>query len=132
MLIQKPSDRHIVLFRRENKLVLHHVAVSNLGVSLSAQVVVKDKDGNVVPSASPPPPVWIPGLRFYRMSQATQDLYEAYRNLWLGFEALLDAICPKQPTERERDWLLKAVRTAGTTVSLSHLFQPTVQTHRHP
>jgi hypothetical protein len=86
---------------------------------LSAQVVVKDKDGNVVPSASPPPPVWIPGLRFYRMSQATQDLYEAYRNLWLSFEALLDAICPKQPTERERDWLLKAVRTPGATVSLS-------------
>jgi hypothetical protein len=34
MLIQKPSDKHIVLFRRENKLVLHHVAVSNLGGKL--------------------------------------------------------------------------------------------------
>jgi hypothetical protein len=119
ILVQKPSERHIVLFRREAKLVLQHVAVSNLGVSFSARVIMKDKDGNVIPSASPPPPVWIPGLRFYRISQTSQDLYEAYRNLFLGFEALLDAFCPKQPQERERDWLLKAVRLVGDTVNLS-------------
>jgi hypothetical protein len=120
ILIQAGGDGHTLLFRRGDQLVLQHVDVSSLGVSLSAQVVVKDQDGKVIPPAPPPPPVWTPGLRFYRMSQASQDLYEAFRNLFLGFEALLDTICPKRPAERERDWLLRAMRAVGTVVNLSH------------
>lgn len=125
ILAQKPGDEHILLFKRGDQIVLQHVGILNYGIRASIQVVVKDKEGNIVLPPPPPPPVWTPGLRFYRLSQASHDLYEAYRNLFLGFEALLDEICPKEPKEREKQWLLRALRQVGNTVDLSHVVPST-------
>lgn len=119
ILIREAGDRHILLFEREGKLVFQHVDISSLGMSVSSEVTVEDKNGNFTLPAAPPPPIWTPGLRFYRLSQTSQDLYEAYRNLFLGFEAILDALCPKRPRERESKWLLRAIRHAGNTVNLN-------------
>lgn len=116
-LLKEPGDRHVLLFRRDDQLVLQHFDVSNLDMKLTAQLTVKDKDGNII-SPDLPPPIWTPGLRFYRMSQASKDLYEAYRDLFLGFESLLSAVCPQQPAERERKWLLRAMKTVETKVNL--------------
>jgi hypothetical protein len=85
---------------------------------MNVNVVITDKDGKVVPPNPAPPPVWTPGLRFYRLSQSNTDLYDAYRSLWLGLETLLDTICPKLPAERERDWLLRAISHVGSAIDL--------------
>lgn len=84
-------------------------------------VTVTNADGSVVQQESPVKGEvpWVPGLRFYRLSQASIDVFEAYRNLWLGFEALLDVICPKQRDEREEQWLLRALNLASATVDLT-------------
>jgi hypothetical protein len=118
-VLATPGDTHLLLFVRDRVLVLQHVVVSSLGVSVNVEAIVKDKDGNVKAQA-PPPVVWTPGLRYYRLSQASRDLYEAYRNLFLGLEALLDTICPKTPKEREREWLLRAISEVGKQVNLKH------------
>jgi hypothetical protein len=117
LLTKRPGDDHIVLFLRDGAYVAQHVCVSALGIHMNMSVEIKDKDGNVS-TANPRPPVWTPGLRFYRLSQSNTDLYDAYRSLWLGFEALLDIICPNQPVERERDWLLRALFQIGSSIDL--------------
>src|SRR5437867_5425743 len=100
-LLANPGATHVVLFPRDNRLVLQHVDVSTVGVGIgAATLVIKDKDGKVKEEPVQPP-VWTPGLRFYRLSQSSSDLYEAYRNLFLGLETLLDMLHPKKPREGE-------------------------------
>lgn len=120
-LLANPSATHVVLFQRDSTLVLQHVDVSTIGVGIgAATLVVKDKDGNV--NEEPvQPPVWTPGLRFYRLSQSSSDLYEAYRNLFLGLETLLDTLHPKKPREQERKWLLRALTAVAEAAGLQLL-----------
>lgn len=123
-LVRRPGDRHILLFARDGYLVLQHVDFLTLTVSTSCSVVVTDREGNIVPPNPVPESVWSPSLRYYRLSQASQDLYEAYRNLFLAFEALLYTICPKEPSEGERRWLLRAISTTADQVNLCQFVPP--------
>jgi len=117
MVLAQPGDTHVLVFVRDGDLVLQHVDISSLAVSVNVEAVVRDKDGNVK-IQDPLSSAWTPGLRYYRLSQASRDPYEAYRDLFLGLEALLDAICPKTPAEREREWLLRAIFEVGNKVDL--------------
>jgi hypothetical protein len=92
---------------------------------MSVAVRVTDVDGNTVPAEPEPAPVWIPAMRFYRHSQSSRDLYDAYRSLWLGFETLLDSICAKLERERERDWLLRAISHVASMADLRSLVPST-------
>jgi hypothetical protein len=116
--VKRAGDEHIVLFSRNGDLVLQHVDVSPIAMGVSATVELRDKNGNVLPPNTDSPQVWTPGLRFYRLSQSNTDLYDAYRCLWLGLEALLDVICPKIPRERENEWLYRALSDVGNTIDL--------------
>lgn len=48
-------------------------------------------------------------LRFYRLSQASDDLFDAYRNAYLALECLASAATPKGASEKELHWLQRAV-----------------------
>ena len=124
LLVKRPGDNHLVVFLRDGKYVMQHVDVTALPMRLNVNVVIKDRDGNTIPDPPPSSPVWTPGLRFYRLSQSSADLFDAYRSLWLGMEAILDSICPKQPDERERQWLLRAISDVGNRMDLTP-FAPT-------
>lgn len=80
-------------------------------------ITVKDAHGNVVP-----PPQVIPkhhiGFRFFRLSQASDDLYDAYRNMYLAFESLLSSHYPKTKGT-EIDWLRNSLTKASTDLSLT-------------
>src|SRR5450759_1149137 len=67
---------------------------------------------------SPPPTPWHASMRYFRLSQTTSDLFDAFRNLYLGLESLLSTIEPMRlgpdgrPDEREGYWLERALATA--------------------
>jgi hypothetical protein len=67
---------------------------------------------------NPPPGVWHPSMRYFRLSQTTTDLFDAFRNLYLAIESLLSTVEPMQmkangrPGEQERDWIERALLTA--------------------
>ena len=71
------------------------------------------------------PLTWHPSMRYSRMSQTTTDLYDAFRNLYLGLESLLDDVAPMRtrtngkPGEGEWEWTLRAVRAAGARLAFS-------------
>ncbi len=97
--IGAPGRSHVILYDREGKLVLERLATSDQPMSIQFEITQLGLDGQAVLPPPAPPAKWIPALRFYRLSQASRSPYEAYRNLWLGFEALLSAAVPKGQKE---------------------------------
>lgn len=100
---------HVLLYTKDNRRIAEIMATSDLRMGLSVAATVYDHEGNPKPTPPDPSAVWTPALRFYRLSQASSDLYEAYRNLWLGLEALLSTISAKRAGEGERKWLRRVL-----------------------
>ncbi len=61
---------------------------------------------------------WHRSFRYFRLSQVTTDLFDAFRNLYLALESLLEVIAPRTQA-RETTWLRDALRAAGTYVDLA-------------
>lgn len=115
-----PELDNVAVFQENRDYVLRHFSVSSLGIEATAKIEVRDKEGNIVPPTPIPEPTWTWAFRYYRLSQTSEDIFEAYRNLFLSLEALLNEICPKQPSEREKKWLERAFSDIGGRVNLSH------------
>lgn len=74
--------------------------------------IVWDASGSVVP-----PPLYVPpqhhaAYRYFRYSQAASNVFDAYRNMFLALESVLDHVACKQNDERETDWLTRALGVA--------------------
>jgi hypothetical protein len=107
LLLDSPDDNQIVLYH-ENKQILKILSYFDLTISTEAKVEIRDAAGNIV-EQSHPQPEWHKSFRYYRLSQSALDVYEAYRNLFLGFEALLIDVVPKHKTERDSEWIKRAL-----------------------
>ena len=85
---------------------------------------VTDATGSLLPPSPSPAFAWHESFRFYRLSQTTEDLYDAYRNLFLALESILSAIEPVKlkpngsPGEGEGVWLKRALTTAAGLVDI--------------
>ncbi len=119
MILKDPGISHVLLFKEENEYVLREVSNMDLSFSIEASVTVRNKNGNIVPQPIPAEPEWLRTFRYYRLSQTTKDLYEAYRNLYLSFESALSQVCPIKKREREIDWLRRALNGIKAEVNLS-------------
>ena len=98
---------------------------ADIKMTVGSCEVKQDKYGNIIPEQPKKiPPRWRPAFRYYRLSQTNNDLYEAYKNLYLGLESLLNIICQKGKHEHERDWLLRALNEVNNKTSLSKLVPP--------
>ena len=86
---------------------------------VTAQVV--NAQGQVLPDPPYMPPQHHFAYRYYRYSQAAENVVDCYRNMFLALECLLDHVAPKSNGERETDWVRRALTTAVTHrgVSLS-------------
>jgi hypothetical protein len=126
LLLDHPESDHVGLFQRDEESILRHFSVSTLGIATSVSVEVRDKDGNIKPPAPIPEPIWTWAFRYYRLSQASQDIFEAYRNLFLSLEALLNNIRPKLRSESEKRWLKNALSEVATKVQLGKHTPPII------
>lgn len=63
---------------------------------------------------------WSPVLRYYRFAQLSENLYDAYRWLYLTFEQLLQMLCPVKRNkdgricEKENVWIKRALSVMDT------------------
>ena len=73
------------------------------------QLVVGDANGHAAQPTPRTPTQHHPAFRYFRYSQATPNLFDAYRNMFLALESVLDHIAPKIIGERETDWLRRAL-----------------------
>jgi hypothetical protein len=74
--------------------------------------VALDAHGNEIPPPLYVPPPHHPAYGYFRYSQTAESVFDAYRNMFLAFEAVLDHIAPKKSGESEAEWLGRAVTDA--------------------
>jgi hypothetical protein len=87
---------------------------------------VRDASGNLVSQPPAPPKVWHQSLRYYRAAEASIDLYDSFRNLYLAIESLLSKVDP--PTRPgDSNWLRRALGVAAARIDLRP-FGPATQT----
>jgi hypothetical protein len=108
--------------RRGSVVRLFSAATAKVTVGIPT-VTVTDASGRVVPQPPRPPERWHEALRFLRLSQTTDDLGDAFRNMYLALEGLLDDLDPQQVApngrlEPEGRWLRRALTTADSTIDL--------------
>jgi hypothetical protein len=82
-------------------------------------IEVRDVGGQIVPPKRVTPQHHL-GFRFYRLSQVSDDLFDAFRNMYLAFELLLSAKYPKG-AEREIDWLRASLVASTADLNLVSL-----------
>lgn len=124
MSIIAPGDIHALLFSIKGQIVLRYVSLSNFGIKTEISVVKTDKNGNVILNSPEPKIQWTTAFRYYRLSQSSNDLYEAYRNLFLGLESLLNTICVKLKSEGEKEWLIRSLSEVNKKSSFASLVPP--------
>jgi hypothetical protein len=117
--------------RRGSVVRLFSAATAKVTVGIPT-VTVTDASGRVVPPPPRPTERWHEALRFLRLSQTTDDLGDAFRNMYLALEALLDDLDPQQVApngrfEPEGRWLRRALTTADSAIDLKRFLpgQPT-------
>jgi len=124
-VIRDADDDHLIWWTDTPGLVLRAVSTTLLKFAVApVTLTVRDKEGNDVPP-TPSHPRHHLAFRFFRLAQTTDDLFDAYRNMYLSFEALLSSQHPKPDSEREIDWLRRALRSASTVLRLDTLGVPT-------
>lgn len=127
--LSNPSDSFYALYRDNGDFVLRFTDTLNLVCSMNTSTQVRDRDGNIVPQPEVPKPQWHRAFRYYRLSQLAADVYEAYRNLYLAFEALAESCYPRKENEREGEWVRRCFRELHTRHGLTS-FAP--YDHRAP
>jgi hypothetical protein len=118
--IRDAMNESLVWWREDEVQVLRVIGTVRSGFSVSANLV-RDEFGNVKPPKVPSP-VYHECLRYFRLAQVTDDLFDAYRNLWLSLEMLLSSRVPK--TSGERVWLRNALTQAHDDLDLTKALGP--------
>jgi hypothetical protein len=85
------------------------------GMSANPQMI--DAEGKVIESQAQSPKAQV-AFRYYRFASSSEDLFEAYRYLYLCLESALDDLRPRVRPERERQWLEATLRQAVAKYSL--------------
>jgi hypothetical protein len=103
---------------------LRIVGRNQLTTRFRAKGVVRDANGQLVEPPTMPPTAWHEALRYYRVSEASTDLYDSFRNLYLAIESLLSHVVPtitKPNAKPEGDsvWLKRALRYVGQVIDLT-------------
>ena len=121
--LDDPARSNIGVYHSTDRSVLYYYGLATFPMSITADIRQIDASGNVISPSLPPEPLWQESFRYYRLSQSSKDLFEAYRNLFLAFEALLNAICPKSKSEKEGEWLRRSLSVINQKVRLD-VFAP--------
>jgi hypothetical protein len=82
------------------------------------EAVVRDPDGAVSSPHAGTAPVWHASMRYLRMSETTDDLFDAFRNVYLALESLLNKLQPRTSGEGEGQWLRRALTWVHGTAGL--------------
>ena len=120
----RPAEAHIILEDLAGTRVVRLQNVSDCAIGIEMEMTVIRGDGTIEPQPVRLPLAWAPAYRFHRLSQSSRDLFDAYRNMFLGLEALLDQLSPKGRQEGEKAWLLRAIAAAGARVNLAQIAAP--------
>lgn len=120
MATRDAADEYLAWWKAKGEVTIAVVSTATFRFSVGPVVLeVRDAAGRVVPPQRVLPQHHI-GFRYYRLSQVSDDLFDAFRNMYLAFELLLSAKYPKG-RGREIDWLRASLTTAAHDLDLPAL-----------
>ncbi len=116
-----PLREYGLWFHKDGRTVFRIVSTIRLAFTIRTVAEVRDPSGTVRPPAPRPTKRWHPSHAYFRRSQATDSLHEAYRYLFLALEALLSEVYPWSSRKGEVAWLKDALEhvTKGYSLDLS-------------
>jgi hypothetical protein len=121
LIIRDAENEHIIWWTEEDSLVVRTVSTTLLKFGVApAKIIIQDTEGKQITPNSPVPTYHI-AFRYYRLSQTTDDLFDAYRNMYLAFESLLSSRYPKGFQEGEGKWLQRTLKAASEELNLEAL-----------
>lgn len=124
--IRNASEEYVVWWREDAEQILRLVWTGTMSFKMDISCVATDGAGNLVPPPPPPKLIYSESLRYFRLSQVTEDLFDAFRNMYLALELLLEHTCPKRRgSEGEGTWLRRALAEVNERVSLSQAYRTT-------
>lgn len=119
------DEDRIIWWRDGQSQHLRAINISGLGVATST-AVVKTSGSGQQSTPTPPQPNWHECLRYFRLAQKTDDLFDAYRNIYLALEMILSQRDSQKSGEGERAWFERALKNAHNQLSLDK-FAPNQQ-----
>lgn len=114
-----PTKFSVGVYCSNEKSILYVHSLLDFPIDMRVEVKQTDALGNEIKLPLPIDPIWNESFRYYRLSQSSSDLFEAYRNLFLAFEALLNFIFPKKNSEKEGVWLKRCLSGINNRISLA-------------
>lgn len=109
LMLRDFTDEHILWWAAGKGQALRITSTSTLTADvLPVTIIVKNQSGEVIPSPPPPRHQHHPAFRYYRLSQLTDDLQDAMRNVYLAFELMLSDKYPKGKGT-ENTWLRESL-----------------------
>lgn len=120
-------DDHVAWWPTPDGLAVRAVSIAPFGIRLRGELTVTDASGQLVPPTPPVAISWHPSFRFFRLSQASTDLFDASRNGFLALESILSSIAAQRtgsPGEGDSAWFRRALTAAGTAIPLSAYVPP--------
>jgi hypothetical protein len=119
--LARPGDNLCVMYQEKCRQMLRMTVTAESPMTVHMAVRIHDKDGEMLPVVAPPVPPWHRSFRYYRLSQLAVDVYEAYRNLYLAFEALMASRYPRDEKEREGNWIRRCFHKIHLDFDVSDL-----------
>ncbi|ACL16004.1 hypothetical protein [Methanosphaerula palustris] len=116
-LIKNAEFEYIIVYNENGSFCVRDVSKSDFIMGSSVSIQILDKDGSAKELPKEEEPKWIQAFRYYRLSQTDLDIYNAYRNLFLSFESLIDAIFPYVKVG-EKNWLIGSIHKIHKTYPL--------------
>lgn len=132
LVIKAFDDEHLAWwFESGDELVVRILSLAHVRFDTPpATAIVTDRAGNVVPQPVPRAVVWHESFRYFRLSQTTDDLFDAFRNAYLALESILSSIAPQHTNaagkvaESEGEWFKRALSEAKQITPLAPYAKP--------
>jgi hypothetical protein len=109
---------HVAWWPAPQATVIRIWCSATLTLKIEAAAVVHGPDGAVRPPEPGATGEWYESMRYLRMSEITDDLFDAFRNVYLALESLLNRLQPRTPDEGEGTWLRRALTRVHSMAGL--------------
>jgi len=120
--IESGSEEYCIWWKNE-KQFLRVVRMTDFKMAASFEMDVIDQDGNRIDTKTEKNTQYHESLRYYRLSQVTEDLFDSFRNMYLAFESLLSLRTKIRRGEKEGEWLKRALNNLPYLRSLENMFE---------
>ena len=112
LLIAEPHDNLVWRTGQHGMKLQLTSSITMTAEMTGITAVVTNAAGEVLPDPPYMPPQHHFAYRYFRYSQAAENVFDGYRNMFLALESLLDYVDAKQSNEPETEWLKRALGTA--------------------